>query len=42
VIEKSSNGERFLLLEKAENLDDAKTGNYILWKEDNIAIPIDR
>ena len=40
VIEKNDKGEKFLLLEKAESLEEAKIGNYIEWKEDNIAVPI--
>jgi len=40
VIEQNYKGEKFLLLEKAESFDTAEIGNYVIWKEDNIAVPI--
>jgi hypothetical protein len=41
-VEQGDKGEKYLLLEKAESSSSAKVGeNYFIWKEDNIAIPIE-
>ena len=40
VIEQNYKGEKFLLLEKAESFDTAEIGNYVVWKENNIAVRI--
>ena len=39
-IEYNDKGEKFLLLEKSDNINNAVIGNYIEWKDDNIAIPL--